>query len=443
MENKKAIVIGAGVSGMSAAIKLKDRGFEVTVLEKAARAGGVIDTFSENGFKAESGSNSVMVQSKRTLDFLDRIAAKSKMELSAPAAKKRFFAKYGKPQAVPMSPFSLLATPLFSLAGKFRLLCEPFVKSRSPDDESVAAFTLRRFGRDVLDYAINPFMAGIYGGNPERLAVRYAFAPFWNLEKKYGSVIRGAIKSMREKKAAGNFFKPMMISFEGGMKTLADALAENLGASLRCNAKVLSIDFGGNGWQVEWVAGEEECCDNYDALVIAVPAPEVAALPFAGSLAAALAPLEKIEVVMHRESVIHGMAELCDGSVRALLSVPSMALAIESALFYPKKSVGAVGELDFVKLGTMEFAAPDFNRYPCLELAQRAAKAGEGACIALSAADEVLVEAFLAGTIGFTDIANYLKKVLHKYEKVGDVALEDIFGIDADARKYTYSIGVK
>lgn len=154
-------------------------------------------------------------------------------------------------------------------------------------------------------------------------------------------------------------------------------------------------------------------------------------------------PAEKVRVVMHRESVIHGMAELCDGSVRALLSVPSMALAIESALFYPKKPVGAVGELDFVKLGTMEFAAPDFNRYPCLELALRAAKAGEGACIALSAADEVLVEAFLAGTIGFTDIANYLKKVLHKYEKVGDVALEDIFGIDADARKYTYSIGVK
>ena len=154
-------------------------------------------------------------------------------------------------------------------------------------------------------------------------------------------------------------------------------------------------------------------------------------------------PAEKVRVVMHRESVIHGMAELCDGSVRALLSVPSMALAIESALFYPKKSVGAVGELDFVKLGTMEFAAPDFNRYPCLELALRAAKAGEGACIALSAADEVLVEAFLAGTIGFTDIANYLTKVLHKYEKVGDVALEDIFGIDADARKYTYSIGVK
>lgn len=154
-------------------------------------------------------------------------------------------------------------------------------------------------------------------------------------------------------------------------------------------------------------------------------------------------PAEKVRVIMHRESVIHGMAELCDGSVRALLSVPSMALAIESALFYPKKSVGAVGELDFVKLGTMEFAAPDFNRYPCLELALRAAKAGEGACIALSAADEVLVEAFLAGTIGFTDIANYLKKVLHKYEKVGDVALEDIFGIDADARKYTYSIGVK
>ena len=93
MENKKAIVIGAGVSGLTAALKLKDKGFDVVVLEKLSRAGGVIDTFEKDGFKAESGSNSVMIQSQKTLDFLDRIGAKSKMEVSNPIAKKRFFGK--------------------------------------------------------------------------------------------------------------------------------------------------------------------------------------------------------------------------------------------------------------------------------------------------------------------------------------------------------------
>lgn len=152
---------------------------------------------------------------------------------------------------------------------------------------------------------------------------------------------------------------------------------------------------------------------------------------------------DKIKVVMHRESIVHGMAEFTDGSIKALLSVPNMALAIETALFYPSKSAEAVPELDLAKLGTLEFGAPDYERYPCLEIAERAARAGAGACIAVSAADEVLVDAFLAGSVRFTDIPAVLGKVLHKFEKTGDVAPEDIFGIDAEARKYTYSVGVK
>ena len=295
MENKKAIVIGAGISGLTSALKLKDKGFDVVVLEKLSRAGGVIDTFEKDGFKAESGSNSVMIQSQKTLDFLDRIGAKAKMEVSNPIAKKRFFVKYGKPQAVPMSPFSLLFTPLFSFFGKIRLLCEPFVKKIQADDPSMAEFIKHRFGNDVLDYAINPFMAGVYGGDPEKLSAKHAFPPFWNLERKYGSIIRGAIKSMKEKRATGNFFKPMMISFKGGMKTLPESIAKALGDSIKCDAKIISIDFSGEGWQVQWATKNEEVCENYDALVIAIPAPEIEKLPLAGSLASELKFLEKIK----------------------------------------------------------------------------------------------------------------------------------------------------
>ena len=154
-------------------------------------------------------------------------------------------------------------------------------------------------------------------------------------------------------------------------------------------------------------------------------------------------PHDKVKVLMHRESVVHGMAEFDDGSVKALLSVPDMALAIETALFSPERSAGAVPPLDLAAYGTLNFDTPDFNRYPCLHIALKAAAAGEGVKIALSAADEVLVDSFLRGKIKFGDIATVLGKVYDKFRKVGDVALEDIFGIDADARKYTYSVGVK
>lgn len=146
---------------------------------------------------------------------------------------------------------------------------------------------------------------------------------------------------------------------------------------------------------------------------------------------------------MHRESIIHGMAEFTDGSLKALLSVPNMALAIETALFWPHKSNGAVAELDLAKIETLNFSAPDFERYPCLQIAMQAAKSGEGACIALSAADEVLVDGFLNGSVKYNDIPHTLEKVYAKFHKIKEVGIEDIIGIDAEARKYTYSIGVK
>ena len=124
---KKAIVIGAGISGLCAAIELKKSGFNVTVVEKRERAGGVIGTTARDGFRAESGSNTVMVNSQKTLDFLMEIGLKDKIVNSSPAAKKRFFARYGKPQAVPMGPLQLLTTRLFSFAGKLRMLFELFI----------------------------------------------------------------------------------------------------------------------------------------------------------------------------------------------------------------------------------------------------------------------------------------------------------------------------
>lgn len=153
---------------------------------------------------------------------------------------------------------------------------------------------------------------------------------------------------------------------------------------------------------------------------------------------------DKIEVLMHRESVVHSLVEYTDGGMKALLSVPDMSLAISNALFYPDHALKGVEDLDLATMGSLTFARPDFDRYPCLKLAISAAQSGEGACIALSAADEVLVERFLQGKLKFNDIPRVLEKVLAKFKKIKDVALEDVIGIDGEARKYTYSvIGVK
>ncbi len=151
-------------------------------------------------------------------------------------------------------------------------------------------------------------------------------------------------------------------------------------------------------------------------------------------------PYNKVKVLMHRESVIHGMAEFTDGSVKALLSVPDISLAIETALFYPNKGNASVSPLNLASYGTLTFDLPDFNRYPCLHLAIKAAKEGEGVKIALSVADEVAVEAYLNGEIKYGDIPVILSKVFEKFRKVGDVALEDIFDVDSKARKYAFSL---
>ncbi len=296
MENKKAVVIGAGVSGLCAAVELKRLGFEVTVLEKASRAGGVMDTFSEGGFRAESGSNSVMVQSQKTLDFLSGLGLADEVEYPQSVAKKRFFARYGKARAVPMGPVQLIFTRLFTPLGKIRLFFEPFVKPDAPDsDPSVADFTVRRLGRDALDYGMNPFMGGVYGGDPEKLSVRHAIPQFWNLVQKYGSIFRGAFKSRADKMAAGNYFKPVMISFKGGMKTFIDRMVETLGDSLKTDAKILSVDSDNEGgWAVSWGNDIEDSCEQADVLVLAVPAHEIGKIALCGNLSSALRPLSRI-----------------------------------------------------------------------------------------------------------------------------------------------------
>ena len=147
-------------------------------------------------------------------------------------------------------------------------------------------------------------------------------------------------------------------------------------------------------------------------------------------------PLEKIQVLIHPQSVIHSGVEFTDGSVLAQLSLPDMRLPIQYALTWPQRRRSPVQPLDFFKLARLDFSRPDFKKFPCLELARLAAKKGGGYPAALNAANEAAVEKFLKGGIRFTDIAEIVEKVLalHHENKPGAITLAEAVETDQWAR---------
>jgi 1-deoxy-D-xylulose-5-phosphate reductoisomerase len=146
-------------------------------------------------------------------------------------------------------------------------------------------------------------------------------------------------------------------------------------------------------------------------------------------------PMEKVEVVLHRESVVHSLVEFSDGSVKAQLGVPDMRLPIQLALSYPDRMPSPpMPRLDLAKVGTLNFGEPDIERFPCLQLAMESGKRGGTFPAAMAAADEIAVERFLAHEIGFLDIPKIIESVLEKHDSIADPDLETILEADRAAR---------
>lgn len=314
------IVVGAGLSGLTTAFLLARAGLRVEVLEAGARPGGVIGSRRRDGVLIESGPNSALDTSP-LIGALLRAAGIEDERLDAdPVARRRYVLRDGRLLPLPLSPPAMLRTPLFSWRAKLRLLREPFVgRAPAETEETVAAFVRRRLGAELLDYAVEPFVAGVYAGDPEELAVQAAFPRLHALERDYGGLIRGLVLGARErrrsaekaKNAAGSF------SFRGGMQTLTDALVRGLGeagrSSVRCAARVVAIERASEGgWVVAAERGAERFVRAARAVVLAVPAYEAAAL--VGSLAPGAAsalseivypPVATVVSAFRRDSVAH------------------------------------------------------------------------------------------------------------------------------------------
>ena len=305
------IIVGGGISGLAAAWFLHRKGVSVRLFEGGERPGGVIDTARDGGFLVERGPNSTLQRPGREEDGLGRLIGQVGLEdgvlEAAPTAKKRFVMRGGRLRALPGSPPGMVTTRLFSWRAKLRLLGEPFV-GRGRGEETIAAFVERRLGREFLDYAVEPFVSGVYAGDPRALSVQAAVPRVYALEERHGSLIRGAIAMG---KAAEKTGAPAgrLISFDRGMAVLPETIAAALPAgTVRTGCRVSGIEPDAGGWRVRWEGGEEWT----GRLVLAVPAAVAADLmePLSAEAAGILgaipyAPILSMAMAYDRERVGH------------------------------------------------------------------------------------------------------------------------------------------
>jgi oxygen-dependent protoporphyrinogen oxidase len=268
---KKVCIIGGGISGLTAAFLLKNKNFEVALFEKSGCVGGNIQTVKIDGYTIEYAANSLL-KSPRLVDLIRALGLESEVEAANTANKKRYVLRNGKLCALPMALAKMATNDFFSWRAKLRLLKEPFVKSKSQAGESVAAFFERRLGREIVERAADPFIAGIYAGSPDNLSVKAAFPRLYELERDYGSLLVGLLRSKTEK-ADANF--PRTFSFRDGVQTLTDRLAGSLGETVKTNTEVLKIEKTSNGkWRVKTNLDE----NIFDVLIISTTAEAAAKL---------------------------------------------------------------------------------------------------------------------------------------------------------------------
>lgn len=201
LRTSQITIIGGGLTGLTLAFYLKRAGKKVTIIERNHEPGGVIRTFTEQGFTYEAGPNTGVLSSPELVQLFDDLGDTCSLEVANPNAKRRLILKDGSWEALPHNLSSAITTPLFSLYDKIRILGEPFRKKGSNPYETLDKLVARRLGKSFLDYAVDPFISGIYAGNPANLVTKFALPKLYNLEQNYGSFIRGAIKKRQEPKS--------------------------------------------------------------------------------------------------------------------------------------------------------------------------------------------------------------------------------------------------
>ncbi len=294
---EKVVVVGAGISGLACAHRLKQVGIRPRVLEASERPGGLINTVRRDGFLFETGPQ--FPRFPPSVWQLVRDLSLEREFVAGDSRAKRYIFLRGRLHLAPFSPSGLIKTQLLGLKSKLRILGEPFGYSRPPvQEESLAEFVQRKFGMEVLDNLVDPIISTVFLGDARKMGMESAFPALVEWERNRGSLVRGALQARRSKretaKSGGGLHPstfhsngnhnslrvtdalPTLGSFRSGMATLPERLAEELKGEITYKAGVESIaqSQGYNGpsklaWQVRLSSGEQITAQY---LVLAVPA---------------------------------------------------------------------------------------------------------------------------------------------------------------------------
>jgi len=333
----KAAVIGAGLSGLACAYRLKQLGMDPIVFEATERPGGVIATVQRNGFVFEAGPQCPRFPAS-VWALVKELNLEKEFVYGDPKAK-RYILKQGLLHPAPFSPAGLITTQLVGWRSKLRILGEVFGNTCPPDhEESLAEFVRRKFGSEVLEYLVDPFISTVFLGDASKMGTESAFPAFVEWERRQGSLMRGAIRGRWSKRRResensasapddprtnrGSFrvtdALPSLGSFRSGMGLLPEKLSEALRGSVRYGVKAESVEpvksekgAPTTGWRVRLSGGDEITAEF---LVLAVPAYMAARLleksaqhlaPLLGKIE--YAPMCSVSCAYERAQVSHSL----------------------------------------------------------------------------------------------------------------------------------------
>jgi oxygen-dependent protoporphyrinogen oxidase len=310
----EVVVVGAGISGLACAHELHRCGTSVLVLERSDTVGGVIQTRrSERGALIELGPQTLRSNDSRLFSHLTELGLEV-VEAGA-AGSRRFLCHEGRLEPLPHSPLAALRTPLLSRRGKLRALLEPVRRGGRASDQSVHDFFSSRFGVEVAERLVDPFVSGILAGDPRQLSVRSAFPAMWNAVRESGSLSRHVF---RTRTGGGGTPKPKarLFSFRNGMGAWPAALRARLGKDrIRTGYAVRTLRRSDDGWTVAGTRADGHSFEfNAGAVVVAVPATAAASLveSIAPGEARALrdityASVATVHLAYRREAVGHAL----------------------------------------------------------------------------------------------------------------------------------------
>jgi oxygen-dependent protoporphyrinogen oxidase len=268
-------IIGGGISGLTLGFALLQRqpDLDLKVFEAENREGGKIRTVKTEGFLCEASVNGFLNNKPETLELSSKLSLNPLK--SNDNSRKRYILTGNQLQLIPDNPKTFFTSKFLSISGRLRVIFELFMPKGDADDESLESFALRRVGREFFEKLLDPMASGIYAGDPSKMSIRSCFSKVFDIERKYGSLIKGFIAISKEAKKASAGPSGILHSFSNGMISLIDALKNGLSERIVTGKEASSIEKRADFYEIFFHDGTVH---ESDIVVCAVPAHNAAGM---------------------------------------------------------------------------------------------------------------------------------------------------------------------